>query len=236
MTTWTPLRRSAMHQHHLALGASMVDQDGWQQPKSYGSVDGELRSLRESVGLCDVSPAAKLILKGRHVGQVVSTSFPGAAPLDTGTVTTVVLTDRPEIGVVRLARLADDELIALTDTGLSGGLADYLGGSPDNCFHLVDMTSALAGVRLIGPSAPELLTDLAESDTSDFAFHDRQCVQTRVAGIHGLILRWDTAGLPGYEIYFSRDFGEYLWDVLLEAGEELGGIPVGVESLAQLQV
>ena len=53
--------------------------------------------------------------------------------------------------------------------------------------------------------------------------------------IHGVLLRLDISDLPSYELYFSRDFGQYMWDLLLEAGEEYNLMPCGIEAMDRLQ-
>ena len=55
-----------------------------------------------------------------------------------------------------------------------------------------------------------------------------------MAEVYVILLRWDRAGLPGYDIYVSREYGEYIWDAMLEAGHEYGIVPFGVETLKQL--
>jgi len=37
--------------------------------------------------------------------------------------------------------------------------------------------------------------------------------------------------VPAYEILVPRDFGEYLWDALLDAGAPVGVRPVGAAAL-----
>ena len=61
------------------------------------------------------------------------------------------------------------------------------------------------------------------------------CAQTKAAGIHGVILRLDVAGVSSYELYFGREFGEYMWEALLETAADLGGGPVGLEAMSLLQ-
>jgi len=56
-----------------------------------------------------------------------------------------------------------------------------------------------------------------------------------VAEVHGTLLRIDTGGLPSFDLYFGREFGEYLWDALLEAGGEYSVAPFGIEAMARLK-
>ena len=74
MTTWSPVRRSAMHHSHLALGASMGERDGWQQPARYSSVEEELQHLKGGVALHDISPSTKLLLNPNPPKDVLGDS------------------------------------------------------------------------------------------------------------------------------------------------------------------
>ena len=73
-----------------------------------------------------------------------------------------------------------------------------------------------------GPSRSELLSKLSELDASPAAFPNLHCAQTRCAEIHGTLIRVDLGSLPSYDLYFSREFGEYMWEAIFHAGEECG--------------
>ena len=232
MSSWNPVRHSAMHHKHLALGASMVDRDGWQQPTRYSSEQEELQSLKDGGGLHDISPCGKLIIQGEDVESFLASTFPDIASLTSGEVRMVATTKMSELESLVLARLSQDEFLVLTPVGQSPALADAFGEAPDSCAHVLDMTSGLAGVRIIGPQAHLLLSAISELDVSDTAFPNMRCARTKAAEIHGTVLRMDRGELPCYELYFTREFGEYMWDALLEAGAEYGVAPVGLEAMA----
>ena len=79
------------------------------------------------------------------------------------------------------------------------------------------------------------MSKLTELDISPEAFPDLRCAQTRCAEIHGTLVRADLGSLTSYDLYFSREFGEYLWDAVLEAGEEFGAGPAGVDAMDRLR-
>jgi sarcosine oxidase gamma subunit len=49
------------------------------------------------------------------------------------------------------------------------------------------------------------------------------------------LLRRDVNGIEMYQFYAGREFGEYLWEVLVETAREVGGGPVGTEALLGLR-
>ena len=67
------------------------------------------------------------------------------------------------------------------------------------------------------------------------AFPDASCAQSRFAEIHGTLVRLDAAGLPGYTLLFGREYGDYMWESIMETGERYGLAPFGLEALGRLR-
>ena len=234
MVTWQPVKRSGMHHKHLAHGAAVVERDGWQQPASYATVETEVRYLKETVGILDVSPACKLLLKGENLGRLLSIAFSVADEPVAGNVRLAAFASESAPARTVLARLASDEILALAPAGLATVLTSNLVEDPSGCAHVIDLTSGLAGVGITGPHAGHILEAISELDTSNATFPDMRCAQSKFADIQGILLRMDQAGVPGYQLYFGREFGEYIWDVLMEVAQRHGGAPVGFQALERL--
>ncbi len=229
--SFSPVKKSAFYHRQLAIGAQMVERDGWLQPAFYTSADQEERKLTKGIGISDISPVGKLLIQGGDLGG----SLHGVLDSD----------DSPAIGDVRqvsdpargrLARLTADECLVLFEPEALSDWTTVLGEPTRDCAHIVDQTSGLCGVRLIGPGSGALLSKLTEFDTSPGAFTNMRCAQSRFAEIHGTIVRADLDTLPSYDLFFSREFGEYVWDAIFEAGEEFGVAPVGLEAMDRLTV
>ena len=136
----------------------------------------------------------------------------------------------------RLARLTTDECLVLCETAEVPDWTTALGEGLDDCVHFLDHTSGLAGVRLTGSGSDQLLSKLTELDTSPEAFPNLSCAQTRCAEIHGTLIRADLGSLPSYDLFFPREFGEYMWDAIFEAGEEFGVAAVGFEAADRVRI
>ena len=224
-----------MHHQHVKVGAMMVESDGWQRPARYTSLNQELEQLQRTVGLCDISPAGKLSLQGNELVAVLESAFGDIGPLDGGVVRVHRLASGSALQGVVLAQLAYDEFMILSEPDQSSSVSESLGGHAGQCAHLLDITSALAGVRIMGPCGHLVLANLTELGTSPETFPDMSCAQAKFAEIHGVLLRLDRGNLLNYDLYFGREFGEYMWDALLEAGEEYKATPFGIEAMARLQ-
>ena len=238
MTVSTAVGLTAMHHLHLELGAKMVEEEGWQRPVVYSTVDEEVERLRGAAGLTDISPDGKISLQGSSMGGMVGGALFEAhsgEELGTGECVFVAAPERPDAPAVLLARLASDEMVAFTGPSEREAVHASLSGHDGPTAQAVDLTSALAGAAITGPSAALVLSSVSGLDTSPDNLPDMGCAQGEAAGVHGIFLRADRGGMPGYRLYFGREYGEYVWEALLDAGREYGAAPVGTEALARLR-
>ena len=226
MTVWSPIRLSPIHQRHLDLGATMAEKNGWQQPIRYTPTDVELGGIQKSGGFCDISPISKIFVQGESVGQIVKE----LSASEVGHVSSLSLNNNEHLA----ARLADDHMLIITATDqltlTTEALAQNWGST-----SIINMTSALAGIRLAGPLAQELISRLTDLDISARGFPDYSCAQSSLAHVHTIVVRSDNHGLLSYDLYISRDLGQYMWDEVSKAGHDLGIIPFGIEALDQLR-
>jgi len=125
--------------------------------------------------------------------------------------------------------LAESAGAAGLRAGIDGAVAQA-GGQGEATITVLDLTSALAGLTLAGPGANELLARFCAIDV-------RASVMPVAAFRPGSVAR-----TPGYVLREREDrllvlvgwaLGEYLWDVVADAAEHLGGGPVGADALRE---
>ena len=234
MTASTPERRTAMYHAQLSGGAVMVDADGWQLPRHFGDAEREAGWLRDTVGVSDISPLGKVRVVGAEASRAVAALVPSAVEQGEGTVAEA---DSPLVrgGKLLAVRLAQDEFLVLTPAGVAPSAVDAIRAVDPDCGHPIDVTSGLCGIAVVGAATQELMSRITGLDTSPRAMPDLACVESRFADIQALFLRRDVNHIPMYQLYAGREFGEYLWNVLVELAREVGGGPVGTEALLGLK-
>lgn len=208
-----------MHNLHLAAGAVMVEEAGWSRPARYADPEAERARLHESVGVCDISPLLKVSVQG----DGLETALPELEGVAAGRLV------RRTGGAVA-ARLAPDEAVVITPPAPCGADVSSMLSVDGADVQTIDITSGMAGAAVMGPAAGRALASLTDLDISNRAFPDMAAAQTRIAEVYGLLLRIDRDGLPTYQLYFSRDFGHYMWEALVETAHHLGGGAVGIEA------
>ena len=220
-----PSARSALHYRHIDLGAKMVEHEGWTLPARYSDPDDEAVGVRQGVGITDISHVGKIRLQGESAQQAILEAIPDYRATSIGT---AAITEAGHV----VARLADDDCLIITESGQINATLKSL--RQNGCAHPVNVTSVLAGVRIVGPTAPAVFAGVSELDFAPHTFPEFTCAQSMVAEIHGTIIRRDIGNLLSYDLYFSRDYGDHMWESLIDAGEHHGLTPFGIEAMRAL--
>jgi len=231
-----PVQRTPMHERHMRSGAVWMDAGAWRRPRAYGDPAEECRAVRERVGIIDVSTLGKLDLQGRDAGRLLDKVYTHRfAALPVGRVRYALACD--DSGIVlddgTVARLGPERFFVTTTTSGVGQMESWLRWWTEGtgwCAHVVNLTSAYAAVNLAGPRARDVLARLTAHNLSPAALPYLGVAEASVAGIPTLLLRIGFVGELGFEMHFPADYGEAMWDALLEAGADFGIRPFGVEA------
>jgi aminomethyltransferase len=235
-------RLTALYHEHRARGAAFVERDGWLLPRAYGNPAAEGAALREAAGLLDISECGKLDVKSATFDAVLASAFHDEPPLG----------DPSRDPSFCVYRLTSEHALVVTAPAAASSILQNLqsAAAAAACAHVTDLTSALCGLRLLGPRAPAVLERLCALDLADESFAasfdpwNGKVAQGAVGGVHAIIASLslvsssealsqpdgatsDATSQHGYDLYVDRDLGAYLWSTLLEAGAPLGLLPVG---------
>jgi len=138
-----------------------------------------------------------------------------------------------------VARLGEDRYFVTTTTSGIGQMEAWLRWWTEGtgwCAHVANVTSTYAAINLAGPRAREVLAKLTALDISAAALPYLAAAEGMVAEIPTLLLRIGFVGELGYEMHFPADYGEAMWDALVEAGAEFEIRPFGVEAQRVLRL
>jgi len=224
------IARTPMERRARDAGARMERREGWNVAVDYGDYELERTRLERSTGFADRSSLTKLELQAEPevLAAIVATAASGLS-LSTGTASLVDGVWWCPVTPARVLALAESAGAAGLRAGIDGAVAQA-GGQGEATITVLDLTSALAGLTLAGPGANELLARFCAIDV-------RASVMPVAAFRPGSVAR-----TPGYVLREREDrllvlvgwaLGEYLWDVVADAAEHLGGGPVGADALRE---
>ena len=102
---------------------------------------------------------------------------------------------------------------------------------PDWRVHVTPVTSGFTSINVAGPESRTLVRRLVEDvnlDPEDFRY--MQVRTGTVAGVRGCFMwRIGFTGELSFELHVPAGYGLAVWEALLEAGDDLGVRPFGVE-------
>jgi aminomethyltransferase len=227
--TSSQLRRSPLHDRHVALGAKFAPFGGWEMPLEYagGGVLKEHAAVREAVGVFDVSHLGKATVQGAGAVDFLNARLsndlhrigPGQAQY--------TLCCDPSGGVVDdlIAYVhADDHVFLIPNAANTAEVVRRLREEAPDGITITNEHEAYAVLAVQGPRSTEVLAALdlpTEHPYMSFA------VATH-AGIQLTVCRTGYTGEHGYELVIPADHAGTVWDALAKAGEGHGLRPAGL--------
>lgn len=249
---FAPVRLPPPHAEIAARGAGLVEAGLWLRPTVFPeagegdwrvSCDREVRMVRGSVGVCDVSTLGKIEVAGPGAGRFLDRVYANTvSTLPAGRVRYAIMLR--EDGFVMddgtVARMGEDRFLLTTTTAAAEEVEAHLAFAlqclwPELDARGVPVTEQWAQVAVAGPRARELLDRVLESP-GDAALPFMAWGQARVGGVAGRLFRISFSGELGYELAVPARFGAALFALLAEEARGLGGGPYGLEALNVLRI
>jgi sarcosine oxidase subunit alpha len=226
-----PRRLSSVYYKQLSLGAQYSqNSDGWMRAQNFINPNDESQTVTNGVGLADISHLAKLSVKGNRVVEGLKNLAPST---QVGPHAAFRISSTP-FNDTLICVLTSDEMLILSKLSDSIQIGSHLERAEPERFHVTDLTSYFAGLYFIGPKSREVLSKLTEVNVNPDVFPDSSVSQVPIFHVRSILLRQDLRSVLGFQIYFDRGFGQYLWDKIMQAGKEFGIAPVGSSALKLL--
>src|SRR5438046_53458 len=219
----------------------MTNFGGWLMPLQYSSIREEHRTVREAVGLFDLSHMGELRLKDDGVAQRVLTR--DLTRLRTGRVQYALLCNEHGgiVDDVLVYALRDGGYLLVVNAGNQDGDFDWIkahapssageGHRGDTILN-VGRDWALVGVQ--GPKAVDLVQRLTSSELGGVKYY--AFIEGRVADVACLISRTGYTGEDGFELFCGNHDAARLWRSLLEGGQADGIGPARIGARENLSL
>lgn len=198
-----PPARSPVTDAARRSGAVVEIRDGWEVIVSCGDPEAEARASRESVAVADLSHLTKL-----EVLLATPEDAPAGATNRAGDWWVCSVRRDLQLVVSRTSR-ADDPPAA------PGA-------------RVTDVTAALCALAVVGPGARELFARFCALDLREVSMPVGGFRPGSIARTPGYLLR---EGAERYLMICGAAYGAYLWQVVTDAAERLGGRPAGLDAL-----
>lgn len=217
----TRLRRSPLHERHIAAGAKFAPFGGWEMPLEYagGGVLKEHTAVRTGVGVFDVSHLGKARVSGPGAADFVNSCLSNdLGRIGPGRAQYTLCCDDATGGVVDdiIAYLyADDHVFLIPNAANTAEVVRRLRAAAPAQVTVTDEHEGYAVLAVQGPRSAELLAALdlpTEHGYMSFS-------AASLAGVELTVCRTGYTGELGYELVVPAEYAVTVWDALFAAGE-----------------
>lgn len=241
MVSAEDLKKVALNDLHIELGAKMVPFAGYSMPLQYTGLKEEHNAVRNSVGMFDVSHMGEFVVSGDGAAELVewitsndtSKMVPFQAqyncmPNQTGGIVDDLI----------VYKWNDNEYYLVVNASNIDKDWDWVNKqNKEKNFNakLENISDKLSLLAVQGPNATKLLQKLTDIDLDAIEFYHFGAGQ--MAGIDDVIIsNTGYTGSGGFELYVWNKDARNLWDAVMEAGKEFDIIPCGLAARDTLRL
>jgi len=175
---------------------------------------------RTILGICDVSCFSRFGVKGLGAAQWLNKHG-------------IEIPNRPNSWITDkqntlILRLGSSEF--LVEDPLNGSTFSKLAADPTRVETVYKVPRADASFIVSGSDVLNLFSEVCSLDLSEKSLFENDLMMTQIAGISATVLRQALNGEQIYRIWCDGTYGSYMWQVLTEIANELGGGAVGLSS------
>lgn len=234
-------RHTPYYHRFLEMGAEIGDRIGFDAALSFSTVEQEHIATRERVGMYDVYYQGPIDIKGPDaqalLQRVLVRDVERRLRNNTVLYSSLCNADGGMIDDLTCYRLADEHywLIATPAraTVVEAWVREH---ARDLRAYVTNTISGTAYLSIQGPRSRETLATITDADLSTAALPYFRFVEAVVAEVPMVVSRTGYSGELGYELYYSRDYAEHIWDSVAAAGAELGIAPCGLGALRTVRM
>ena len=218
------VRLSPLHTVHEAAGATMETLNDWQVATAVGSA---VSGANMSLAIADLSDRTRVIVEGPGAGAAVKAAF-GAPELAVNQGTVL------EDGALGVYSLRRDRFYIRAEAGREQEIIAKATEAATDLVTATDETDGRSEILLAGPAADICLSRICGLDFHADEFPNHTAKQSSVAKIRQLIIRNDVGKMPAYVLSGGRSYALYLWETLMDAGQDLTIRAIGRDAVNSL--
>jgi aminomethyltransferase len=232
------MRNTALTQKHIDLGAKMVPFAGYNMPVQYEGVNAEHETVRNAVGVFDVSHMGEFVLRGPNALALIqkfasndaSILFDGKAqyscmPNGTGGIVDDLIIYRVN---------AEEYFIVVNASNIEKDW-NWISSLNDLGVEMENLSDQYSLLAIQGPKAAEAMQSLTEIDLSNMTYYTFQ--HGTFAGIENMMISaTGYTGSGGFEVYVKNEDANKLWDAVFAAGADFGIKPIGIAARDTLRL
>lgn len=232
------MKNTALSQVHEALGAKMVPFAGYNMPVQYEGVNAEHDTVRNSVGVFDVSHMGEFLLTGPDALDLIQrVTTNDASTLTIGRAQYSCLPNGKG-GIVDdliVYRIKEEQYLLVVNASNIDKDWAWISSHNTKNVEMRNLSDDYSLLAIQGPKAVEAMQALTTVDLSAIKYYHFEVGP--FAGIeHVIISATGYTGSGGFEIYCKNNEVQQVWDKVFEAGAAFGIKPIGLAARDTLRL
>lgn len=224
------LKKIALNDVHVALGAKMVPFAGYNMPVRYSSDLDEHNTVRNAVGIFDVSHMGEFLVNGPGALDLIQRiTSNDASKLTDGKVQYSCFPNE-EGGIVDdllVYRLGEEDYMLVVNASNIDKDWAWVNKFNTEGVKLENISDNVSLFAVQGPKAADALQTLTSVDLSSMAYYTFE--RSEFAGVQDVIISaTGYTGAGGFEIYVKNEDAKQVFEAIMEAGKALGIKPIGL--------
>ncbi|MEA3186142.1 MAG: dimethylglycine dehydrogenase, partial [Ilumatobacteraceae bacterium] len=226
-----------------SAGSEPIENVTFHRSNAFPLVAGESRAVRERVGLSEASNFAKYRVSGEGTAEWLQGLFTNSLPKVGRTNLTAMLNPQGRIvGEFSVSRVGPDDFFLFGSQAAEvhhpRWFLDHLPAKdPDaGSIRFEVLALSMVGLTVAGPRSRDVLQKLTNTSlaNADFPFMSFRHVDLGMAPVW--LSRMTYTGDLGYEMWIQPEYQRYLFDLLMEAGEEFDMRLFGFRALITMRL
>ena len=232
------MKNTALTHVHEKLGAKLVPFAGFNMPVSYEGVNAEHETVRNGVGVFDVSHMGEFLLSGENaLALIQKVSSNDASTLEIGKAQYSCLPNETG-GIVDdliIYKIKNEQYLLVVNASNIEKDWNHISQYNDLGVEMKNLSDDYSLLAIQGPKAIEAMQSITSVDLSAIDYYHFEVAD--FAGIeHVIISATGYTGSGGFEIYCKNSEVEQIWNAVFEAGKSFGIKPVGLAARDTLRL
>jgi aminomethyltransferase len=232
------MKNTALTDVHIALGAKMVPFAGYNMPVQYEGVNAEHETVRNGVGVFDVSHMGEFLLSGpKALDLIQKVTTNDASTLTIGRAQYSCLPNGNG-GIVDdliVYRIKEEQYLLVVNASNIEKDWNWISSHNDMGVEMKNLSDDYSLLAIQGSKAVEAMQSLTSINLSEIKYYHFEVAD--FAGIeHVIISATGYTGSGGFEIYCKNSEVKQVWDKVFEAGASFGIKPIGLAARDTLRL
>ena len=216
----------------------MVPFAGYNMPVQYEGVIVEHETVRNAVGIFDVSHMGEFFLKGDHAEaliQKITSNDISKIAIGKAQYTCMPNYDGGIVDDLIIYKIANDEFMLVVNASNIEKDWNWITKHNDLNVSMENRSEDWSLLAIQGPKAVEAMQSLTSTNLSEIKFYSFKI--TDFAGVNDVIVSaTGYTGSGGFEIYIKNKDAEKVWNAVFEAGKNFDIKPIGLAARDTLRL